>query len=99
MSLRTRLILPAILSSLAVLAACGGGGSSNPPVNPPPSGNFTNSSLSGNYVFSVTGTANDAPVNDFVTIMGVFTADGKGNITGGVLEQRPDTRYDHIRYV
>jgi len=86
MSLRTRLILPAILSSLAVLAACGGGGSSNPPVNPPPSGNFTNSSLSGNYVFSVTGTANDS-ANDFVTIMGVFTADGNGNITGGVIDQ------------
>ena len=87
MSLRNRLILPVILSSLAVLAACGGGGSSNPPVNPPPSGSFSNSNLSGNYVFSVTGTANDAPVNNFVTIMGVFTADGNGNITGGVLDQ------------
>jgi len=87
MSLRTRLILPVIVSSLALLAGCGGGGSSNPTVNPPPSGSFTNSNLSGNYVFSVTGTANDAPVNDFVTIMGVFTADGKGNITGGVLDQ------------
>jgi hypothetical protein len=86
MSLRTRLILPAILSSIAVLAACGGGGSSNPPVNPPPSGSFSNSNLSGNYVFSVTGTANDS-ANDFVTIMGVFTADGNGNITGGVLDQ------------
>src|SRR4029077_3547537 len=87
MSLRNRLILPVILSSLAVLAACGGGGSSNPPVNPPPSGSFSNSNLSGNYVFSVTGTANDAPVNHFGTIMGVFTADGNGNITGGVLDQ------------
>jgi len=85
MSLRNRLILPAILSSLAILAACGGG-THNPPVNPPPSGGFTNSNLSGNYVFSVTGTANDSD-NDFVTIMGVFTADGKGNITGGVLDQ------------
>jgi hypothetical protein len=87
MLLRTRLVFPVILSSLAILAACGGGGSSNPPINPPPSGSFSNSNLSGNYVFSVTGTANDAPVNSFVTIMGVFTADGKGNITGGVLDQ------------
>ena len=85
MSLRNRFILPVILSSIAVLAACGGG-SSNPPVNPPPSGSFSNSNLSGNYVFSVTGTAADQ-FNDFVTIMGVFTADGKGNITGGVLDQ------------
>ena len=84
MSLRNRLILPVILSSLAVLAACGGGGSSNPPVNPPPSGSFSNSNLNGNYVFSATGTAS---TNDFVTIMGVFTADGKGNITAGVIDQ------------
>ena len=87
MSLHSRLILPVILSSLAVLAACGGGGSSNPPVNPPPSGGFSNSNLSGNYVFSVTGTAADS-ANDFVTIMGAFTADGNGNIaSGGVLDQ------------
>ena len=85
MSLRARLALPAILSALAVLAACGGG-SSDPPVNPPPSGNFSNSNLSGNYVFSVTGTAADTS-NDFVTIMGSFTADGTGNITGGFLDQ------------
>jgi hypothetical protein len=83
MSLRNRLVLSAIVSSLAVLAACGGG-SSNPPVNPPPSGGFSSSNLNGNYVFSVTGTA---ATNDFLALMGVFTADGKGNITGGVLDQ------------
>ncbi len=86
MSLRTRLVLPAIFSALAVLSACGGGNSA-PPVNPPPSGGFSNSNLSGNYAFSVTGTANDAPDNDFVTIMGSFIADGNGNITSGVLDQ------------
>ena len=84
MSLRNHLILPVILSSLAVLAGCGGSG--NPIVTPPPSGSFSNSNLSGNYVFSVTGTGNDS-FNDFVTIMGSFTADGNGNITGGVLDQ------------
>jgi hypothetical protein len=88
MSLRNRLILPVIIFSIAVLAACGGGGgSNNPPVNPPPSGSFSNSNLSGNYVFSVTGTAADS-ANDFVTIMGTFTADGNGNIaSGGLLDQ------------
>jgi len=85
MWLRARLALPVILAALAVLAGCGGG-SSDPPVNPPPSGNFSNSNLSGNYAFSVTGTAADAS-NDFVTIMGSFTADGNGNITGGFLDQ------------
>ncbi|HXJ88648.1 MAG TPA: hypothetical protein VMS18_17640 [Candidatus Binatia bacterium] len=88
MPLGNRFVLSAILLSLAVLAACGGGGgSSNPPVNPPPSGSFSNSNLNGTYVFSVTGTANDAN-SDFVTIMGVFTADGNGNIAnGGLLDQ------------
>ena len=87
MPLGNRLILPAILLSLAALAACGGGGSSTPPVNPPPSGGFSNSTLNGTYVFSVTGTAN-AATNDFVTIMGVFTADGQGHITNnGLLDQ------------
>ena len=85
MSLRTRLVLPVILASLAILAACGGG-NSNPIITPPPSGSFTNSNLSGNYVFSVTGTAADNG-NDFVTIMGSFTADGNGKITAGVLDQ------------
>ena len=84
MSLRNRIFLPAILASLALLAACGGGGSSNPPVNPPPSGGFSNSNLSGNYVFSVTG---NTSTSDFLTIGGAFTADGNGNVTGGVLDQ------------
>lgn len=84
MLLRNRLILPTILLSLAALVACGGGSSTNPPINPPPNGGFSDSNLNGNYVFSVTGTA---ATNDFVTIMGVFTADGKGNITGGFLDQ------------
>src|SRR5689334_10337503 len=83
MSLRNRIFLFFSLSALAVFTACGGG-TSNPPITPPPSGGFTNSNLNGNYVFSVTGTAASS---DFVTIMGSFTADGNGNITGGVLDQ------------
>ncbi len=86
MSLRYRIFLLFSLSALAILSACGGNSSSNPPVNPPPSGGFSNSNLQGNYVFSVTGTASGTS-NDFVTIMGSFTADGNGNITGGVLDQ------------
>ena len=83
MSLRNRLMLPAILVSLAALAACGGGSSSNPPVNPPPSGGFGNSNLNGTYVFSVAGSD---VLGNFVTMMGTFTADGQGNITAGVID-------------
>jgi hypothetical protein len=84
MSPYNRLILPVLLVSLAILAACGG--SSNPTVTPPPTGGFSNSNLSGTYVFSVTGSVSDS-ANDFVSIMGTFTADGKGNISTGVLDQ------------
>jgi hypothetical protein len=79
-----RLFLPGVLASLIILAACGG--SKNPPVTPPPSGGFSNNNLSGSYVFSTTGTVSDA-ASDFISIMGVFTSDGKGNITGGTLDQ------------
>ena len=83
MSLRTRLVLPAIVSALALLAGCGGTG--NPVVTPPPSGGFANSNLSGTYVFSVTGTDTNG---NFITMVGTFNADGKGNIssTGGVID-------------
>jgi hypothetical protein len=83
MSLRTRLALPAIVSALAALAGCGG--SSNPTVTPPPSGGFANSNLSGQYVFSVTGSDTSG---NFITLAGTFNADGNGNISssGGVVD-------------
>ncbi len=82
MSLRNRLILPVILSSLAALAGCGSSNSSTNPI-PPPGGGFSNSNLNGTYVFSVSGTdnANSAPY----AIVGAFTANGSG-ITGGTID-------------
>ncbi len=87
MSLRNRLVLPIILSSLGVLAGCGSGNSFTKPV-PPPSGSFSNSNLNGTYVFSVSGT--DAVGAPYV-IVGSFTANGsggngQGGITGGTLD-------------
>src|SRR5438045_8615345 len=82
MSLRNRLVLPVMLSSLVALAACGGGGISHV-ITPPPTGNFTNSDLNGTYVFSVTG----SDVNfAFLTMVGTLTADGNGTIEGGTLD-------------
>jgi hypothetical protein len=80
MSLRNRLILPIILSGMAVLLGC----SSNS-VNavPPPSGSFSNSSLSGTYVFSAQG-SDSAGV--FFTLAGTLAANGSGGITGGTLD-------------
>jgi hypothetical protein len=89
MSLRNRLVLPLLLSSLAVLAGCGNGSSSITNPLPPPGGGFSNSNLNGTYVFSVSGTdnVNDAPY----AIVGAFTANGsggngQGGITGGTID-------------
>ncbi len=57
-----------------VLSACG---NSTPP---PPAMTLGSSALSGTYVFSVTGT--DASDGDY-SVLGSFTADGKGGISGG----------------
>ncbi len=82
MSFRNRLVLPIILFSLAVLAGCGSGSGITLPVAPP-SGGFSNSNLNGTYVFSVTG----SDVNfAFLTMVGTFTANGSGGITGGTVD-------------
>ena len=77
MSFRNRLALPAIILSLAFLAGCGS--SSNKAVAPP-GGAFSDSSLTGTYVFSTTGLdVNFSPL----MIMGAFTAKGDGTLGGG----------------
>jgi hypothetical protein len=81
MSLSNRLILPIILSALAVLAGCSS--SSSPTPVPPPSGGFSNSNLSGTYVFSVSG----ADLNgDPYAMVGTLIANGNGGITGGTVD-------------
>ncbi len=80
MSLRNRLVLPIIFSALALLAGCG---SSTNNAIAPPGGGFTNSNLSGTYVFSTSGTdVNGAPI----AITGSFTANGTGGISGGTID-------------
>lgn len=59
-------------------AACSGGGSV--PTPPPPAGGFSNADLNGQYAFLMSGT--DA--GGFFGRVGVFVADGKGNVTGGI---------------
>lgn len=78
---RHQVVLPVILSALAVLSGCGGYGTTK--ATPPPSGGFSNSNLNGTYVFSVAGS--DSGGNYMATV-GTFIADGKGNISGGTLD-------------
>jgi hypothetical protein len=72
--------------ALAALVACGGSSSNivTTPIPPAPSGGnnagFSNASLTGNYVFAANGVT---PTNSYATV-GVFTADGAGNISSGV---------------
>lgn len=83
MSVRNAFALLIALSALTFLVACGGGGGTITKPVPPPSGGFSNSNLNGTYVFSVSGTdANGAPY----AIVGTFTANGSGGITGGTLD-------------
>ena len=66
-----------ISSLVLVLAACGNS------TAPPATTALGSSALSGTYVFSVTGT--DANDGDY-SVLGSFTADGKGGITGGTAD-------------
>ena len=78
MSLRNRFVLMSVLATLAVLMGC----SSTNKAAPPPTGGFSNTNLSGTYVFSTSGTDSGG---DFLTMVGSFTACGcsGGTISAG----------------
>jgi len=80
MSVRNRIILLVALSTLSLLVGCG---SSSPKAVPPPSGGFSNSSLSGTYVFSSSGLDVSG---GFLAIAGTLVANGSGSITGGSID-------------
>jgi len=78
------LLLCASLAALWASACSGGSGTVTPP--PPPTGPFSNSSLQGQYAFSMSGSeiaSSGLTSSNLFTRIGSFTADGKGNITGG----------------
>ena len=79
------LVAFAAISSILFAAGCGG---SSTTVVPPPGGSFSNSSLNGTYVISISGTDANVSQNtsSFFAIVGTITADGGGNITGGTVD-------------
>jgi hypothetical protein len=83
MSPRNPFVLLLALSTFSLLVGCGNSG--NPTAVPPPSGSFSNSNLSGTYVFSISGTDTNG---DGYAIVGTMTADGStsGKITGGTVD-------------
>src|ERR1700685_4636997 len=80
MSVRNGVALFVALSTLALLVGCG---SSSPTPVAPPSGAFSNSNLSGTYVFSSSGV--DAN-GDFLAMTGTLLANGSGSISGGTVD-------------
>lgn len=71
------LALLLILLPTLVLSGCGGSGVKFAPT---PNGSFNNSSLKGNYAFSLIGSNQFG----FLAVAGSFQADGNGNITAGL---------------
>lgn len=77
--------------ALAALTACGGSSNSTPATSAPSGGNnagFSNSSLKGTYVFSDNGVNSNAVS---FAVVGVFTADGAGNISSGTEDYFDDS--------
>jgi hypothetical protein len=74
----------ALLAAFFAAACNGGSGTATIFVPPPPAGNFTNASLKGQYAFSMSGRELCGGVGSFFARIGSITADGNGNITGGV---------------
>jgi hypothetical protein len=87
MSVRNRIVLFLALSTLIILVGCGSS-NSTPIAVAPPSGGFSNSNLSGTYVFSVSGyDFNGAPLAIVGTILANGSGgNGKGGITGGTID-------------
>ena len=77
---RPILLVAVLLASLT--AACGNGGTIG--IAPLPTGNFSNSSLKGQYSFLMSGTELCSGSSSFFTRAGSFAADGSGHITGGL---------------
>lgn len=71
------LALILILLPALILSGCGGSGVKFAPT---PNGSFNNSSLKGNYAFSLIGTNQFG----FLAVAGSFQADGNGNISAGI---------------
>jgi hypothetical protein len=69
-----------VVSAAIYAAACSGSGSV--PTPPPPMGGFSNADLKGQYAFLMQGV--DSATFSTLGRVGSFTADGNGNVTGGV---------------
>jgi hypothetical protein len=79
-----RLLVVLATAGTVLCAGCGGGGSNVQP--PPPTGKYSLASLNGQYSFVTSGEvfASGSNVPTPLARTGVFIADGKGGIMGGI---------------
>jgi hypothetical protein len=80
MSVRNAFALLLALCAITFLVACGG---SSPKVVPPPSGGFSDSNLSGTYVFSSSGVDTTGA---FLAMVGTLAANGSGTVSSGTVD-------------
>ena len=85
-----RLLITLSVAAALWSAACGSAGSSVQP--PPPSGKYSLANLNGQYAFVTNGEVftNGSSFPFPLARVGVFIADGKGNITGGIEDLNAD---------
>ena len=84
MNILTKRLAWVVSVLLTFFAAACGGGSGPGPTPPPPAPKFSNASLAGQYAFSMSGSELCAGLGSFFARAGTFTADGQGNIMGGL---------------
>lgn len=84
--MRKILLTVLAVTLLALLAGCGDDWHYAPPPSGPTGGNnvgFSNASLKGSYTFATTGVNVSGHSYYLFDVVGVFTADGHGNVTSG----------------
>jgi hypothetical protein len=83
-----RLFGALIIAVAAWTAACSSGGGGT--TLPPPVGGFGLNSLNGQYAFVTSGQSSTGGPTTLLARVGSFTADGAGNITGGIEDVNAD---------
>ena len=98
-TLRSRFALTvSVLHSLFAVACSNSVFVAIPPPLPPSTGPFSNASLKGQYAFSMAGSELCGGFSSFFARVGTFTADGNGNITGGLEDVNLCTGVESLQF-
>ncbi|HTW80703.1 MAG TPA: hypothetical protein VME23_14245 [Terracidiphilus sp.] len=84
--MRFRNVASLLAGALGLLTLTGCGGAATNVASAPPGGAFSNSNLSGTYIFSFSGYDIGYGEGSFFTSVGSLTANGNGNFTSGTID-------------